>query len=365
MSNTPNNPPEQNPPPQNPPPQEPLNAIIRLLLEQLQNLLTSTSIGESASRHPLITNLIVLLVLSVTGINIFSLAGINIFSLKNEPKKNEFTESIQKDICTTYQDEAYPNYGSNEISISPELKRPDDNTDNRMPNLNCKYTKNDKTEPKEKEILIKFDHDRVDSPKIYRIDKNRKCENFKAELKDKMNLRDIKFKPPEIVSKPVETNDSIKPLFNCEYTIQKDNEEPKPETFVVMPQLLLADLAKDTKSYDEYSINMEDVCRSDYITKKLTGEIREKDPKQEIKLVPKGAILQKEYRDIYPVFRWECNYEIQRKQKNGRIRRTTEALGISIDEDYCQQNYREQATKATHHDYNDPYSLYCTRPDHR
>jgi hypothetical protein len=362
MSNTPNNPPEQNqppqnpppqnPPPQNPPPQNPLDFISQLLPDLPRNLLTNPLIAQFASRHPLITNLAILVV--------FSLSGINILQVQNEQKNNELTQSIQKNICETYQDEVYPGLDSNQISISTTLKPSDDNTNNSLPSLNCKYTKNDKTEPKEKEIPIKFEHDRADFPKSYRIEKNTECEKFKRELEDKMNLKDIKFKSPENLSKAVENN-SRKPLFNCEYIMQRDNENSKLENIDVVLYPMFADLTKDTK-YDEHPIKMENVCRSDYITKKLTGEIREKDPKQEIKLVPKGPILQ-EYRDIYPVFRWECSYEIQRKQKNGRIRRTTEALGINIDEDYCQQNYPEEATKATHHDYNDPYSLYCTRPD--
>lgn len=170
-----------------------------------------------------------------------------------------------------------------------------------------------------------------------------------------MHLKSIEYIPPSNSSKPIENNHSTKYLFNCEYTIERDNENPSQETFVVVPQLLLADLIKDAR-YDEYRINMEEVCRNPDITKMHKEEIRKKYPKQKTNnITAKGAILQKDYQDIYPVFRWECEYEILGKQKNGRISRTTETLGLKIDEDYCQKTYpEEQATKATHHDYNDP-----------
>jgi serine/threonine protein kinase len=105
---------------------------------------------------------------------------------------------------------------------------------------------------------------------------------------------------------------------------------------------------------NQAKIDLKDVCKQDFIYKD-TDEVKNKIPIRKIGL---------KYRDDYdgwPVFRWVCVYRSQKVQGSRFIPNELKPVGMDLDE-YCAKKYPNDKIKASHHDYQDPESLYCTNP---
>lgn len=106
----------------------------------------------------------------------------------------------------------------------------------------------------------------------------------------------------------------------------------------------------------EAKIDLNDVCKQDFIYEE-TDEV--KNNVQIQKISPK---YRNEYTNVWPIFRWVCLYKPLKKGKNNSfIIGEPTPIGMNLDK-YCEIKYPEDKTKASHHDYNDPNSLYCTLP---
>lgn len=103
---------------------------------------------------------------------------------------------------------------------------------------------------------------------------------------------------------------------------------------------------------NQVKINLKEVCKEDFIYKD-TEEVQNKIPIQKI-----GLEYRDDLKNVWPVFRWACVYK---RTKKNRWEITQPRLwGMDLDE-YCRK-FHPDKPKASHHDYNDPDSLHCTRP---
>ncbi len=99
----------------------------------------------------------------------------------------------------------------------------------------------------------------------------------------------------------------------------------------------------------------------------------------EYNFIDEGAVLLEgeKVQNIYPVFRWVCQYELTKKTPDdspnldnnnelefGNGLSTIVTIGIDMDKKFCQQRFGEMnLNKATYHDHNDPHSWYCTNTE--
>ncbi len=366
MSNTPNNetPPDETPPHQIPSSQtlpdnnKPPTFNIQHIPESIRNILSHPWLIQIASQHPSITNIIVALFLAATGVNFIQNPGI--------VKENDLTQYPikPKEICKTYKENEYPDIKNNEfIDINYKIKSSDSNSNRELilPTIECEYLLKTKDSTVEsKKLQVKLDHDTANSSKEL-INKETICENFVKQIQDQNYLqsnRDVSLNKVSELSDQEKNNNEY--LFSCEYTITK-NDSTNTNKIIVGLRYLSSDFIKNNNS-DEYKINVDEICKDPSIQKKHKDQIR-KSPAENIQITSLGAkLLDKQ--DVWPVFRWVCEYEISERQRDGRIQIRKEGLGLSLDDDYCRKKYLdEKVTKASHHDYNNPYSLYCTRPD--
>lgn len=85
-------------------------------------------------------------------------------------------------------------------------------------------------------------------------------------------------------------------------------------------------------------------------------------------IIPGEPKLDEKKKDVYPVFQWVCSYQIQTKGENSSGFNQNKPIVDDIDldlEPYCKKRAREDGkkrVKPTHHNYNNPYSLYCANP---
>ncbi|OUL29602.1 hypothetical protein BV372_22950 [Nostoc sp. T09] len=112
------------------------------------------------------------------------------------------------------------------------------------------------------------------------------------------------------------------------------------------------DEPKQPYENNEVKINLNDVCQEDFIYKD-TEEMKNKIPIHKI-----GLQYRNDLNNVWPIFRWACLYE--RRKKNPWEITQRIPWGLDLDE-YCRRFYPDKP-KASHHDYKDRNSLYCTRP---
>ncbi len=94
----------------------------------------------------------------------------------------------------------------------------------------------------------------------------------------------------------------------------------------------------------------------------------------EYNILDEGAVLLEgeKVQNIYPVFRWVCEYKLTRKnqlpenesRQAGEGRAMNFQTSLNMDEDFCQRRFGEMnLNKATYHDHNDPHSWHCTNTE--
>ena len=119
--------------------------------------------------------------------------------------------------------------------------------------------------------------------------------------------------------------------------------------------------------------NMDSVCSDkEFYEQKLRSDY---SPEKGDVIEPLGAKYREEEKDVYPVFRWACEYAIDRGKDVSQNALDEEVhisgseaspdykyTGISLDEYYCQSNFKK-FTKATYLNFEDPDSWYCTNTD--
>ncbi|BAZ23213.1 hypothetical protein NIES4073_41010 [Kalymmatonema gypsitolerans NIES-4073] len=167
-------------------------------------------------------------------------------------------------------------------------------------------------------------------------------------------------------------NNSDKNLlpFSCEYTIIKGTTELESKKNSIELNPLFPDLINDINDDFEKEIKMENVCDHETIKKQMEELSTDKgDYKKENgdRIVPGKPEFLTSKKEVYPVFRWVCNYKIIKKQTRQKpiLTRSEDKIDLRL-EDYCIQKAKDEGNtgrvKPTHHNYRDPYSLYCVNP---
>ena len=132
-------------------------------------------------------------------------------------------------------------------------------------------------------------------------------------------------------------------------------------------------------AYNEKPISqdtLDDICKDKEkyeveITERFRNDGASFDP-DAYDIKGQGVVLS-DAKDVYPVFRWACEYTLSPKQASepanrdyGDIMFNTIRTGIDLDS-YCEEKFGDESygslTKATYHDHTNPHSWHCTNPD--
>ena len=156
-------------------------------------------------------------------------------------------------------------------------------------------------------------------------------------------------------------------LFSCEFNVvtASDNRENREKVSVVY-QVVRDDLVRSIADEKIARQVLENICEDEsYYTQALASQGY--DPKlHEVKLG--GLVLEDEANnEVYPVFRWKCQYQLVAKDNKKTNKPTIQApnylVGLDLDK-YCEDNFTDKGLiRARYHHYNDPNSLYCVNPN--
>ncbi|NEQ62450.1 MAG: hypothetical protein F6K53_35695 [Moorea sp. SIO4A1] len=159
--------------------------------------------------------------------------------------------------------------------------------------------------------------------------------------------------------------------FYCKYKITEANQNLISKELAIELNPIFTDYHNEiNKDYQE-KIDWKDVCSDPTITKQMKEQAKVNQwYKDGDDIIPKGAELLDEIKkDVYPVFRWVCSYEIINQQVNNESYEIISEYKIDLNlEPYCESKAKQQKTnriKPTHHYYKDPYSLYCVDPHYK
>ncbi|GAB1543694.1 hypothetical protein NUACC21_63700 [Scytonema sp. NUACC21] len=156
--------------------------------------------------------------------------------------------------------------------------------------------------------------------------------------------------------------------FSCEYKIREGDKNLGSKEISIELNPLFPDLTNEINKGFEEEIDLQQVCQHEEIIQQMEKDATEqgfykKDNGDRI--LPGQPVLLETKKDVYPVFRWVCSYEIAKQgEKYGFQGRNTYNIDIDL-EPYCKSISKNKAIKLekpTHHNYKDPYSLYCVNP---
>ncbi|MEP0913077.1 hypothetical protein NDI45_19375 [Leptolyngbya sp. GB1-A1] len=180
--------------------------------------------------------------------------------------------------------------------------------------------------------------------------------NARQKLDDDVSEVKITVKPNE------QPQDKRNILFSCEYSIESRSSNSAQTTFSIQASAVPNELLQVEYKEEKIPIGeLKSMCE-DYQPQDLTGFYDSK--KYNIEKL--GLVLTDN--PVYPVFRWKCRYGLTPKDSNNLDRPGPQIppinVGLDLDNKYCKKNFgKEKLTKASYHNYNDPYSLYCVNPD--
>jgi serine/threonine protein kinase len=177
-------------------------------------------------------------------------------------------------------------------------------------------------------------------------------------------VNEITFVEPTLPESTQNTleNNSPQRLSQNSFNIMLSN---LPNNRVIYPFIIILFLILSFLGFDYYQksksqlyevkIDLNDVCQQDFIYEEI-DEIKNKIPYKKI-----GPKYNEEFNQVWPVFRWVCLYQLQPTKKyRFESPKDIKSIGMDLDR-YCQKKYPDKE-KASHHDYHDKNSLYCTRP---
>ncbi len=200
------------------------------------------------------------------------------------------------------------------------------------------------------------------------LNSNQICKIYEIQVRERLRIEgheNISIETKSFVDKNSNINQWLP--FSCEYTIIENTTTLGSTKISIELNPLFPDLINDIDSNFEEEIKMDSVCAHETIKEQMEFWSREKGHyKEGDKIVPGKAELLKSKKGLYPVFRWVCNYEIitQETQQNGLQARTDHNIDLKLEK-YCEKKAEENGKgriKPTHHNYKDPYSLYCVKP---
>ncbi|MFK0732400.1 MAG: hypothetical protein ACFKPT_00180 [Gloeotrichia echinulata GP01] len=157
--------------------------------------------------------------------------------------------------------------------------------------------------------------------------------------------------------------------FSCKYMISQNQNNSVVQEIYLEITPLFTDLTQDISNDYEEKIDFEQVCKHPTIKKQMeTAATKERyyDPNRKDEILPGyPELLFEDKKQVYPVFRWRCTYDIKKQGENSPFKLITKhKIDIRL-EDYCEDKSKNKSIKRlkpTHHHYKDPYSLYCVNP---
>ena len=149
-----------------------------------------------------------------------------------------------------------------------------------------------------------------------------------------------------------------KSLFECLYKVRKSDGLMEERKLNVDLYVVDSELTNHRSSEEETSekIDINQVCQE---PKTYQNRLKINQQKGDF-ILKREAILLKT-KDIWPVFRWQCQYTYRLKEDEGGFSESyTKSIGLDLNA-YCKERFPEKP-HASHQHYNDPYSLYCNYP---
>lgn len=353
------------------PPNNPSPNHLKQLLDSIVGVLSNPLISEFVSRHPIIPNIITI----ITAV-LLPLLGVRFFQLITS---QDHDSTFITKVCDSYAKKV--RLGNNEIILNTSWTTSENDTSNNENITNNNATKNEALSFT-CQYQIKRDNTILEPQKLLKIiprissqeerviNSSKICDLFKEKVQERLNtekeenesIGDIKAEEDK------EDREENQLSFYCTYQTLKNGRNSGSKDIYVELNPLFSDLI--TTSYDEERINMKGVCKDETIIKQMKEKARNKRAYDEAagdEIKPGKPLLSvEEKKDVYPVFRWVCSYDIKRsKEENGIFRaRGNDYIDLNLDL-YCENKANKEQTervKPTHHDYNDPYSLYCANP---
>ena len=206
---------------------------------------------------------------------------------------------------------------------------------------------------------------------FHSLDSNKVCKSYEIRVIERLRIEgheNISIETKSFVDNNSNRNQQMP--FSCEYTIIEGATKLETKKISIELNPFFPDLINDIDDNFEKKIKMENLCEDETIKKQMEDMSKKtEDYKKEKgdKIVPEKPELLKSKKGVYPVFRWVCNYKIITKetQKNNFQTRSEEKIDLNLEE-YCIQKAKDEGdtgrVKPTHHNYRDPYSLYCVNP---
>lgn len=203
-----------------------------------------------------------------------------------------------------------------------------------------------------------------------KIDAQSMCEKTKTEVALQLKVDSSKIK--DLSAEPTSSKSNIKnQLFSCKYNIQEEprsglgNPSSSSREYHVVYQVLRNELVANIKEEKIATDSLQEVCQDETIYTKQLLARKQYNPKEH-KIIKEGLELQQE-NTVYPVFRWKCKYKVIPKVDQPLDKPGSQypsiPVGLNLDV-FCRSKFgKENLTKATHHYYNDPDSLYCVNPN--
>lgn len=163
-------------------------------------------------------------------------------------------------------------------------------------------------------------------------------------------------------------------LFGCSYVTQAGEKLPN----IYMQLRPISEIYLKDNKYQEEKITkaaMEGLCRNpDFYVPSLEEQGFNQN---EFDFLEQGLEFNEQATNVYPVFRLTCKYGVRKKSQSSSQNQPPNGLsdfgtgvvseakvGMNMDKNYCERLFSDRnLIKATYHDYNDPYSWFCTNPD--
>lgn len=211
------------------------------------------------------------------------------------------------------------------------------------------------------------------SNKIFELNlQNQVCQNNQQLIKEQLETEKKSSKTNILQQVKVDNNSNMDFLpFHCEYSIELDNEKSFQQIYL-RPSPVFGEYINEDYKNNGSKMNMPEVCKHPSMKKQMIDAAKKNSSYDEkngdiIKQGKPELLKGKTY--AYPVHRWVCHYSIQKQVKG--VQPVPDLGGTSdftIDlnlKDYCLKKSKDEGTnfKEPHyHDYDNPYSFYCTDP---
>jgi len=200
---------------------------------------------------------------------------------------------------------------------------------------------------------------------------NQVCQNNQKLIDEHLEIEEESSKKDILPRVIVDNNSDMDFLpFHCEYSIELDNKKYSKQIYLRhLP--VFSEYINESYKKNGIRMNMKEVCQHPIMKNQMKSHAKSNNFIYDEK---KGDIIKAGNPEIlkwktyaYPVHRWVCHYSIQ-KQVKGDQPPYPGGTNPRIDLDlkpYCLKKSLDEGTnfKEPHyHDYDNPYSFYCTDP---